>query len=112
VPRGESRSVVAARNGSSRSTDIMSGCGRYARQVGWWTLLDCLMLVGPPSLVHAQTKIEVPEAGGAGLPIAISPLKSLDSEGGGRRLGEEFADIIARDLDLSGLFKVIDRGAY
>jgi len=70
------------------------------------------MLVGPPSLFHAQIKIEVPEPGGAGLPIAISPLKSLDSEGGGRRLGEEFADIIARDLDLSGLFKVIDRGAY
>ena len=52
----------------------MSRCGWFARQVGWWTLLD--------------------------------------SEGGGRRLGEEFADIIARDLDLSGLFKVIDRGAY
>jgi len=90
----------------------MSRCGWFARQVGWWTLLECMMLVGPPSLVHAQIKIEVPEPGGAGLPIAISPLKSLDSEGGGRRLGEEFADIIARDLDLSGLFKVIDRGAY
>lgn len=31
---------------------------------------------------------------------------------GERRLGEVFADIVARDLDLSGLFKVIDRGAY
>src|SRR2546422_4941159 len=52
----------------------MSRCGWFARQVGWWTLLD--------------------------------------SEGGGRRLGDGFADIIARDHDLSGLFKVIDRGAY
>jgi Tol biopolymer transport system component len=25
---------------------------------------------------------------------------------------EAFADIVAKDLDLSGLFRVIDRGAY
>jgi len=59
-----------------------------------------------------QIRIDVPEPGGAGLPIAISPL--LQSMGGSenRRLGEEFADVIARDLDLSGLFRTIDRSAY
>jgi TolB protein len=69
------------------------------------------VLLGLPTAARSQIRIDVPEPGGAGLPIAISPLKSLGSEGG-QRLGEEFADVIARDLDLSGLFRPIDRGAY
>jgi TolB protein len=89
----------------------MSRRGWFGRQVGWWALLGFMVLVGPWSLVHAQIRIEVPEPGGAGLPIAISPLKNLTGERE-QRLGEEFADVIARDLDLSGLFKVLERGAY
>ena len=58
-----------------------------------------------------QIRIDVPEPGGAGLPIAISPLKNLGGAGS-QRLGDEFADVIARDLDLSGLFRAIDRDAY
>ena len=61
--------------------------------------------------VNGQIRIDVPEPGGAGLPIAISPLKK-GNEGGAQGLGEEFADVIARDLDLSGLFQPIERGAY
>jgi len=71
-------------------------------------LLTYLILATP---AHGQIRIDVPEPGGAGLPIAISPLKNLD-EKGSQKLGEEFADIIARDLDLSGLFRPIDREAY
>ncbi|MBI3246515.1 MAG: Tol-Pal system beta propeller repeat protein TolB [Deltaproteobacteria bacterium] len=59
----------------------------------------------------AQIRIDVPEPGGAGLPIAIAPLKNQNGEGS-QRLGEDFADIVARDLDLSGLFRPIDRAAY
>jgi TolB protein len=59
----------------------------------------------------AQIRIDVPEPGGSGLPIALSPLKNLGGEGGAR-LGEQFADVIARDLELSGLFRPIDRGSY
>ena len=69
-----------------------------------------VLLLSAPPVVEAQIKIEVPEPGGAGIPVAISPLKNLTGEEG-QGLGEKFADIIARDLDLSGLFKVIDRGA-
>ena len=61
--------------------------------------------------VMGQIRIDVPEPGGAGLPIAISPLEPLGGKGM-QRLGEEFADVIARDLDLSGLFRPIDRSAY
>ena len=69
-----------------------------------------VLLLSAPPVVEAQIKIEVPEPGGAGIPVAISSLKNLTGEEG-QGLGEKFADIIARDLDLSGLFKVIDRGA-
>jgi TolB protein len=88
----------------------MSTYGRYARQVRQWILLGLVVLLGVPSIADAQIKIEVPEPGGAGIPIALSPLKNLGGEG--QRAGEIFADVIARDLDLSGYFKVIDRGAY
>jgi TolB protein len=63
------------------------------------------------SPVQAQIEITVPEPGGAGLPIALSPLANT-SGGADQRLGLTFSDIIARDLDLSGVFRVIDRAAY
>ncbi len=68
------------------------------------------LTLGAPR-VFSQIRIDVPEPGSAGLPIAISPLDNLGGEGA-RRLGDEFADVIARDLDLSGLFRPIDREAY
>jgi TolB protein len=80
-------------------------------RVGWWVFFGCIVLVGVLTPAQAQIRIEVPEPGGAGLPIAIAPLQNLDGQGE-RRLGEMFADVVARDLDLSGLFRVIDRGAY
>ena len=61
--------------------------------------------------LEAQIRIEVPKPGGAGVPIAIAPLSNpaahLDGES-----GRIFADVIARDLELSGLFRVLDRRAY
>lgn len=59
----------------------------------------------------AQIRIEVPKPGGAGVPIAISPLSNPDSHTEGK-IGETFASTIARDLTLSGLFRVLDRRAY
>jgi len=76
-----------------------------------WRLLVILTYFASGTPANGQIRIDVPEPGGAGLPIALSPLKNL-SDGGSQRLGEEFADIIARDLDLSGLFRPIDRAAY
>jgi TolB protein len=85
--------------------------GRGYREGRWVVWLVTFLGVSLASLAYGQIRIEVPEPGGAGLPIAISPLANM-AETGEKRLGEVFADIIARDLDLSGLFKIIDRGAY
>jgi TolB protein len=80
-----------------------------------WLVLEgpvvFLVLISWSTFVRAQIRIDVPEPGGAGLPIALSPLKNLGNEGS-QRLGEEFADVIARDLDLSGVFRVLDRSVY
>ena len=70
-----------------------------------------LFLVGGIKLATAQIRVDIPEPGGARLPIAVSPLASLDS-GRERKPGEEFAEVVARDLDISGYFKVLDRDAY
>ena len=58
--------------------------------------------------VQAQVRGTIVGPGTRSYPIAVSPLKS----GGDGRAGEQFADIVGKDLDLSGLFKVIDRAAY
>lgn len=83
---------------------------RHAERVGLQGLLAVLAFISFETSVLAQIRIDVPEPGGAGVPIAISPLKNLG--GGSQRLGDEFADVIARDLDLSGLFHALDRDAY
>ncbi len=74
-------------------------------------VLAVLLVCGFATQGAAQIRIDVPEPGGAGLPIALVPLKQHEGEGS-QRLGEDFADIITRDLDLSGLFRPIDRDAY
>jgi TolB protein len=77
----------------------------------WGFCLLILALVSGVKVAAAQIRLEIPEPGGAGLPIAVSPLASPDS---GRRgkLGETFAEVVARDLDISGYFRVLDPGAY
>lgn len=81
------------------------------RRVVVRSFFTSLLLLICTNLAVAQIRIDVPEPGSAGLPIAIAPLKNLRGEGT-QRLGEEFADVIARDLDLSGLFRPIERAAY
>ncbi|MCS6927431.1 MAG: hypothetical protein NZ578_16195 [Candidatus Binatia bacterium] len=76
-----------------------------------WIICFVAFLRGDLAPAYGQIRIEVPEPGGAGLPIAVSPLADMTGAGE-RRIGEIFADVVARDLDLSGMFTVIDRGAY
>ena len=86
---------------------------RWASWLSGW-VFGCFifgMVLGIPTGGQAQIEIRVPEPGGAGLPVALSPLINL-SGGSDHRIGLTFSDILARDLDLSGLFKVIDRAAY
>ena len=57
----------------------------------------------------AQVRGTIVGPGATSFPIAVSPLKSTS---GAEREAGVFADVVAKDLDLSGLFRVIDRGAY
>ena len=62
--------------------------------------------------LHAQVKGTIVGPGSERYPIAISPLKNLAQKEDGGRLSEGIADVIARDLELSGWFRVLDRSAY
>ncbi len=59
--------------------------------------------------MSAQINLQITKEGGRSLPIAISPLQSTGGAGG-QGSGDEFAEILSRDLDLSGYFRVISRG--
>lgn len=66
-----------------------------------------VVLVTAPCYVNAQINLQITKEGGQALPIAIAPLRSADGAGS----GDEFAEVLSRDLDLSGYFHVISRGA-
>lgn len=84
----------------------MDGSGRVRR---WVAVMFILLVLGGGGLsVEAQIKLEITEEGGRTLPIAVAPLSPLAGEGS-PRLNDEFTEVLARDLDLSGYFQVIDR---
>ena len=59
----------------------------------------------------AQIRMAIPEPGGAGLPVAVSPL-ARGGAGPGRGIGERFAELLGRDLAVSGYFRMLDSRAY
>lgn len=63
-------------------------------------------------LLYAQVKGTIVGPGAERYPIAISPLKNQGPGEDTARLSEGIADIIVRDLDLSGWFRALDRSAY
>ena len=80
----------------------------WARWAGKLWMLWVLWSAVP---LAAQIRIEIPQPGGAGVPIAVAPLSNPAAHAD-REIGQIFAEVIARDLDLSGLFRVLDRRAY
>ncbi len=62
--------------------------------------------------IQAQVKGLIVGPGAERYPIAVSPLKNLGPQVDDPRFSEGIAVTIARDLDLSGWFRVIDRAAY
>lgn len=66
----------------------------------------------PARPVWAQLKETIIGPGAERYPIAVSPLKNLGSGDNPSKLSEGIADVIVRDLDLSGWFRVADRSAY
>jgi TolB protein len=75
-------------------------------------LLFALSLLDVP-WAHAAVTGEIVGQGGQKFPIAVSPLKILNSVSSDvARLSTGIADAMVHDLELSGWFKVLDRSAY
>ena len=74
------------------------------------TLLLALWLFPHP--LYPQVKGTIAGPGAERYPIAISPLKNLGPGEDRNRLSEGIADVIVRDLELSGWFRILDRSAY
>jgi TolB protein len=70
--------------------------------------LGMLVERADPSVAQVKGRIFGP--GTRSYPIAIAPLRPLST--GARDAGTRFADIVARDLTLTGYFKILDRAAY
>ena len=58
---------------------------------------------------RAQVRGLIVGPGETAFPIAVSPLRS-DAQSAD--LGERFAEVVGRDLDFAGLFRVLDRGSF
>ena len=89
-----------------RKTRVAGGATVTRWLRGAATVATALAVVGSASVAGAQVRGTIIGPGATSYPIAVSPLK------GNARDGDRFADIVAKDLDLSGFFKVIDRSAY
>ena len=69
-------------------------------------------LVGWSETGVAQVRGTIFGPGAHSYPIAVAPLKNVSGTRAGVELVTRFADIVAKDLTLSGYFKVLDRAAY
>jgi len=66
--------------------------------------LTLACLIAAPA--HAQLKIDITKGNVAPLPIAVPDFA------GDTQLGQDIADVVAADLERSGLFKPIDKSAF
>lgn len=73
-------------------------------------LAGAFLLIASP--LPAQVKGLIIGPGAERYPVAVSPLKNLASGKDVLRFSEGIADTMARDLTLSGWFRVVDRSAY
>ena len=74
---------------------------RIAAFILCWTVL--------PTFAAAQVKSTIIGPGSTQYPIAVSPLRTSGAAGAS---GEQFAERVVRNLQLSGLFRVIPRDTY
>ena len=70
-------------------------------------LLGLTLAAGPAA---ALLKIDITQGNVDPLPLAVSEFDAAETEA--RRLGRGIADVISADLERSGLFQPIDRGAF
>jgi TolB protein len=95
-----------------QSTRVVDRAGRRGRT---WPMALALVVVcvsagGEVPTAVAQVTGEIRGPGATSYPIAIPALRTLD--GSADAGTTKFAEVLARDLALSGYFRVIDRAAY
>jgi TolB protein len=92
------------------ATKVWAGA-RGRRRVGvvGVALVVGLGLLGAGDAARGQVRGTIVGPGATSYPIAVSPLRT---SGTAASAGERFADIVTKDLELSGIFRVIDRAAY
>lgn len=78
--------------------------GRYS-----WIGVAVTLAVLAAGEARAQVTGRIVGPGATRLEIAVSPLADA---GGGKEVGDRFAEIVARNLTLSGFFRVLDPKAY
>ncbi|MFQ5329929.1 MAG: Tol-Pal system beta propeller repeat protein TolB [Thermodesulfobacteriota bacterium] len=75
----------------------------------WFTIL---LTVALPSPGASRIYIDINAPAGKTLPLAIQEIKIVDNAPSVAYLGKEVGDVLAGDLNFSGLFELIDRDAY
>jgi TolB protein len=70
-----------------------------------------VLSIGFASIARAQIKMEIVGPGSNQYPIAVSALKSLQGDDD-HAISSEFDEIVLRNLQLSGFFKIIPAEAY
>jgi TolB protein len=69
-------------------------------------------VIGGATAAVAQVRGTIVGPGVRQYPVAVSELKSLSPGTGRSDLAAMFADVVARDLELSGLFRVLPRSSH
>jgi TolB protein len=72
--------------------------------------LSLLLVIGLTSAARADVVIDITKGNAQPMPIAISPLAGASPEEA--QLGSDIANVVAADLERSGLFKPVDRKAF
>ena len=80
------------------------------RSLIMWTVAIVATLVCVAGPAQAQVK-GIIKGAGRSLPIALSPLKNLGG-GAASPIATEFVDIIGRNLELTGIFRVVPAGTF
>lgn len=88
---------------------MRNGAAERWRFVGQWlgTVAALVGIAAAPSAAQVRSTIIGP--GSTQYPIAVSPLRT---SGGDPALGGQFADRLGRDLQVSGLFRIVPRDTY
>ncbi|MGH7896871.1 MAG: Tol-Pal system beta propeller repeat protein TolB [Candidatus Binatia bacterium] len=78
-------------------------------RIQWMTRWALAMVAATLGAANAQVTGRIVGPGATRLEIAVSPLAA---SGGADALGQKFAEVVSRNLTLSGYFRVLDSKAY